>query len=103
MFLSGFALAVFLLFVVYAARRVLAMLVRFVAGLAVLWLAYNATTLLNVELPNAGWQPGFALGAAVGFVIVGVLAFRLIFNALVEADRGRAHQGVDKTHDGRRI
>lgn len=101
--LAGAALTLIALTIIYYARNVLLTIIRFAAWLIVVWLAYNATTFLDVALPNAGWQPGFLLGAGVGFVLIGLLSFRLIYNALVEADRGRAHQGVDKAHDGRRI
>lgn len=101
--LAGAALTLIALTIIYYARNVLLAIVKLALWLIVVWLAYNATTFLDVALPNAGWQPGFLLGAGVGFILVGVLSFRFIYNSLVEANRGRAHQGVDKTYDGQRI
>lgn len=63
--------------------------------LATLFLLWFFLTALDVRV--------MLLSATVGLVLGLTVAYGVIYNRLVEADRRRAHDKVDKDQDARRI
>lgn len=99
--LAGAALTLIALAIIYYARRLILFGVSLVLGLVALWLSWRVINLLGlVDGPFDMHSVALGAVAAVGVM---VLLYPWIYNALVEADRHRDLEKVNKQHDGRRI
>lgn len=77
-------------------RRLLVKLLIGAAMVVVVAFAARLALMADERLSQPSWLTGGLIGGGVGFVVVGLLAYALIYHALIAADERR---DIDRAHE----